>query len=995
MHPRTGRPSSRVKYALHCIATSFEIHSDCHNHTHTHTHTRTHALFSAAPLNSKFHFDGPINNTNTLGPAPPIVMAESGSSDLTSSPPELQPFLPPSPGSIRPGLLSFQVNPHALNPSYTLTGFQHTDSITRDVFWDPYFGKFIRIDGSQTSTISIQADYDYSGFEDLYGSNGQSRASASASSTCPRPEAVKRLCDYGVHLEWCGIGSPGLPLDDGHQQQQSSESALRATDALCGPRGQHIMVRMRAILDEFLQSNREHKQRNVIGNDKLPGPDADIMAFDLRCSPETTVNNKLDEKIGYLVNDVLSLCQKAARWKRDQLAQQQTQQQDYDWPVPLDEPLRLLPGSKASNGSPYDHADRRASIPDFVALSGNTEIGCCESKPRAIPSAAGKLVLAKYDPLTATMNTVLQRERSRGQLGHSSSADTTSPDIAWQDKLLLQITSQLFLRNVRSGILLGDYGKMLVHYQLLPIPNPDSSSSQRRRFYLSFSDAAVYTKVPLREFRPGSDDDPIIQAAQATLDASTARGDDSAHQLQFDCRPGIVWSIVLWILSAWDLHKQNLRPRELRLGAKVPDIAVAPTQASMSVQGRHQFNNDSHRRTEYGPSAPDIQDSTDQHLDDHQQQQEQLLVCPLPWDFGTYANIYRCLIDNRDKTSSSVETPVLVPFSRLQKEAMLIKVQRRPLTTTSSNENDIMDGLAPLNLMEQPEEDVLGSIKARAFNEEQALHTLSALQGTVVPKLLGTMAPESAPQSHSIKLVMEDAGHTLSSLLVPARRPIVRVWGNAIADELESAIMQCHALGVAHGDLSSNNVVVAWYPTSTKKETLDEDDQSLSRLDLEVVRDIANRRVQPSTIRALREESKITSPSPDPASVEANAFMRFRFSQNSLKKCQKLNEMKCSSASELHADSSISSNDNEANDSGSNSSRGVTSFTDSIASSRSVSGSSSSTGDPVKLRVVVIDWADAVLEQAVSFEYCKDRDMSKLIQIQARLRGAAQQRVDC
>lgn len=116
--------------------------------------------------------------------------------------------------------------------------------------------------------------------------------------------------------------------------------------------------------------------------------------------------------------------------------------------------------------------------------------------------------------------------------------------------------------------------------------------------------------------------------------------------------------------------------------------------------------------------------------------------------------------------------------------------------------------VAPL-LCAHPGPMTTAQICARADNEINIFKLLLPQQGVGVPRLLGLISPNTTPKSHCNKLILENGGTTLNTLAYEQPYAYL-LWADDLNNSARTALKACHALGVAHGGLHADNLVVHW-----------------------------------------------------------------------------------------------------------------------------------------------------------------------------------------
>ena len=119
------------------------------------------------------------------------------------------------------------------------------------------------------------------------------------------------------------------------------------------------------------------------------------------------------------------------------------------------------------------------------------------------------------------------------------------------------------------------------------------------------------------------------------------------------------------------------------------------------------------------------------------------------------------------------------------------------------------------------------SIRSRAEHEIKILQRLVPQQGVGVPRLLGTLSSAATPKSHGLKLILENGGTTLNTLAYEQPYAYL-LWSEDLNASARAALKACHALGVAHGGLHADNLVVHWVSDAAEQAHGKENDPLVS-----------------------------------------------------------------------------------------------------------------------------------------------------------------------
>ncbi|CAO1628425.1 unnamed protein product [Sympodiomycopsis kandeliae] len=355
----------------------------------------------------------------------------------------------------------------------------------------------------------------------------------------------------------------------------------------------------------------------------------------------------------------------------DEMMTTRGEQTDKEWPVPLDHPLVLKSKPKrfasvhenSASTSTGSRRPRSPSIPeeqataksDFWLYHNDDIIGLIESKPHMGWRSAKQWAGPQLDPLTPPRDDAQTQISSNippvpqiGPVPSSSHAMSTrqrpmpsllnprgrsrpfgrrtavvrSHESRQQDgyglanwkrkqKLTLQLVSQLYFHKVTSGALLADWGRVLVFYELHPLPRIDDdddqasqstaqhlrdmvirkSRKQMREYALCIAPHALYTWVPESNTEQGSAQHPDVIVAQCNANSSPASSSAATATaapppppppppaaaaaavhvsrptipnnvaLTFASRPGSVFGLVHWALGAFATRRREEQER--------------------------------------------------------------------------------------------------------------------------------------------------------------------------------------------------------------------------------------------------------------------------------------------------------------------------------------------------------------------------------------------------------------------------------------------------
>ncbi|CAO1629733.1 unnamed protein product [Sympodiomycopsis kandeliae] len=729
-------------------------------------------------------------------------------------------------------------------------------------------------------------------FDDSFPQGARPKAPSTA--TTPGTGATKLCRTHGFHLAW----SAAIPPPDGTQQtSQPSASTLDPSTirlphaiSLSDPEPTQALEEMLSLLDDFFEAAPESERALGTTNPvPLPGrfQGSEINEIDTE-SKEPWFNICFAKQHMPLVNEILSLCHRAVQWaEAQQTVQQGGEVHRTSWPVPLDAPLVLKsePPSKArtdqtdtSTAAHPTREEQTAASGDFWLYHKQDLLGIIESKPNMTYEKAKKWTEPRADPLKPINRVPAVPSSARSPSSLPPKKNKREQDgyaiAEWYQKLTLQAVTQLYLHNVTSGVLLGDWGRILIFYELHPLQatgsddpsesvpsgaNPSATrkglhgmstrslkqqrhgkknKSQTSDYVLCFAVRSIYTFVPELGALAGSLQDPestIIQYEEAYMrDLATAsssayptaslRGVPTHASVSFTSRPGTIWALVHWALCL--SRSRRLRPRIVEPSQNEAVLkGVIATDVSKATE--HSRSGHSGRPKPARPS-PDGGSSYKSPASGTRRAGEvptitAIFFVPAPYAFGTYANIYRAVNRTSKQTSQGnikregkdfkEKWGASITIAEWRQAKTFLKIHRQPTEDEEWEERRCAPSLLCWD------DQSIASIQSRTEIEVAAYQRLKPLQGTAIPKLLGLVPSHLPPESHSCKLLVEAVGTSLAQLFTE-QASLCSLWRQELYRGTLKAIGSCHSLGVVHGDLHLGNIVAEW---SSGKQTVSPD----------------------------------------------------------------------------------------------------------------------------------------------------------------------------
>ncbi|PWN21648.1 hypothetical protein BCV69DRAFT_176824, partial [Microstroma glucosiphilum] len=576
-------------------------------------------------------------------------------------------------------------------------------------------------------------------------------------------------------------------------------------------RSSSLLDQLCEIIDGYLDDD---PRRALLHGAHLSAPKLSNRLLVRRGTTEAPFNYLYEERVLCLTEALLELSQEACRWKQ---AQKTDSGRPFRAPLPTSPDSRILIISSArANDSGIIVSKRIKEVStladaDFYVTVGSHVVATVESEPGCRPHNVGDLVRERSDPF---------RQQEIGEV--RGETETL--------RLLSQICSQPTAAGSRKGLLIADWGRLLLPFELRNNATENGGAAR-----LTFASTASWCDVLEGEKA-------CKLAELASRDGLAGRG---ASSFRLQHLPNSVFFLLGWILYAIEdlpddsddsgnSHKPESQPHP-DAGDSVDDEESEDSGPSAKRTRLQEcsgnipsealvLNESSARDSESKGSA--IESET-----------ERLplitaYVCTYgPILGGTYADIHRCVVDRahlagspREALSPSQENQgrpalgILPPLRRGDCYTYL-KVQRVP------SEPDPEEDL-PEPRFEEPDgpplsaEDAKG-IRERTTQEIEIFQRCKDIQGTVLPRLYGLVSPESYPRSTAPKLMLQH----LDAEPVGTSDSMWRcIWGDTVQQAVEAAFSKLHARRVCHEDVNTSNILIEWRRKasgSSTRETLE------------------------------------------------------------------------------------------------------------------------------------------------------------------------------
>ncbi|PWN20907.1 hypothetical protein BCV69DRAFT_298707 [Microstroma glucosiphilum] len=496
----------------------------------------------------------------------------------------------------------------------------------------------------------------------------------------------------------------------------------------------HLLDGLSQIINAYLVD--DPGRARIVREDLVAPPKLAVPILVDRGTQEVPFNWQYERRTLYLTETLVQLGQDACRWKESE-AEKTGLPFVSPLPTSLDSEIHIVssPRADASRTQARFKIAQAAddAEADFYVTLGSRVLATMESKPYCSARNIGTLVRARCNPF---------KQQEAGEVYTDS--DTL--------ELLLQLGSQPLAAECRQGILVADWGRLLLPYQL---ENGDRGDGELR---LVFSSTGSYCDV-----REGH------QACErATAESRAELSGQDSPVFSFQQFPNTVFFLLGWILQAIEDLKKDAKSVQ-----EPEDSKAKSTQPSEDDRKSARFAESSRGAADSGTEVLPFLNS---------------YICTSgPILGGTFAAVHLCVIDcdylEGRKTLSPREQfkgrPAfgVVPDLGPNYCHAYMKVQRVPST---------------------PEPESLPEARFEGPDDPP---------GALIPRLFGLVPSDEYPRSSADKLMLQCLrAEPIWSLLEEWRD----LWGREIYHAVEAAFAELHARRVCHGDVSVSNILVEW-----------------------------------------------------------------------------------------------------------------------------------------------------------------------------------------
>ncbi|PWN18182.1 hypothetical protein BCV69DRAFT_87800 [Microstroma glucosiphilum] len=600
-----------------------------------------------------------------------------------------------------------------------------------------------------------------------------------------------------------------------------------------------LLERFCSVLDLYLAA---HPEKLCITDESLKLPNATTRIVVGPDTGEEGSNAEYCDHILFLVQYLLQLGQDAYRWQESgtmQVGVRLTGEFKALLPTALDKPIRISSGHDIRTSHLNRLADKlgpAARIVDanFYVSRGDRVIATIESNPECDARAVGIITRDRTDPF---------------RLSEVGSAKMDG----WDTKLLLQLASQCAVTGLKMGLLVADWGRILLPYEVIREPtgpDPGTEAPTLSRARIVFSSTPCY--------------DDVLGGPHALLNAKrtiSERLQDLSSRLQLRSLPNAVFYLLAWVLQA--VEEANVKteiaeregkatrgsapdgPSDREAGPSSkrgpPDgdreegsatksrgsRASGSSRAGQKDPGSSTGESNKGKGKGKGRAVVKTQSEGENKSSEIRRDYNDLIRrCRLvttylssytPVNSGTFATVHSCLVQTAelrdgdgdrhqsDHLGGQPNPKISRPPSSDEVEALL-KIQRVPLVRHGLWTRIDPRVESPYDDPPTKEEDMI-DIQHRTMRELRVYLQCQDLQGLVIPQLYGVVAPRNFPFSSAHKLMIQSLeGEPIAHL----HRKFFSLWRKEIIDSAIHAISSLHSRSVWHGDLSNSNVRVEW-----------------------------------------------------------------------------------------------------------------------------------------------------------------------------------------
>jgi hypothetical protein len=535
------------------------------------------------------------------------------------------------------------------------------------------------------------------------------------------------------------------------------------------------------IIDAYLADD---PGRAMLARRTLVGPKLSNHILVDEGTEEVPFNWMYERKTLYLTEVLIELGQAACRWRR---AEAEKNGSEFKAPLPCSSSSKIMIVSRPRAKDLRLAASRAVAVAagladaDYYVTLGREVVATIESKPHCSAKDTGNLVRTRDDPF--------DQKQGKGVLTDSETL-----------KLLLQLCSQPVAAGCRPGLLVGDWGRLLLPYE---VHRSNTAPGQVR---LVFASVGSYCDV--------LDGEQACTAANEQSRAGLAGQESPSFRLEH--LPNTVFFLLGWILQV--VHGLQESPSQVREGEA--DAKAAATEPGNN--DREDFGPPAKRprqgasaATKSSVMASKSSEGAKENLDDLGNRLPLITdyVCSYgPIFGGTFAALHWCVVgrDHLAGRGPSGERKGRPAFGALPRLGpgdchTILKVQRIPSMPDR-------DASLPEPRFEGPDEPTPSDeerkgIQERTAQEIRIFQHCKDLQGITIPRLYGLVSPEDYPQSSAHKLMLQDL---CATTIASVKRLWRHLWGDDLQDAVRAAFTQLHARRVYHGDVSNSNILVEW-----------------------------------------------------------------------------------------------------------------------------------------------------------------------------------------
>lgn len=281
-----------------------------------------------------------------------------------------------------------------------------------------------------------------------------------------------------------------------------------------------LLRRFCSVLDRYLAA---HPDRLCIADESLKLPNATNRIVVGPDKSEEAFNSEYCDRTLFLVQCLLQLGQDAYRWQEEkamQIGLELNGKFKALLPTAREKTMKFSAACQFQNSHLQNSGDRlgpatSVAYADFYVSCGDEVIATLESKPQCNARAVGILARERNDSLRLS-------ERGATKLD------------SWDTELLLRIASQSAVTGLKMGMLVADWGRVLLPYEVIRETSRQESLTEAR---IVFSSTPCYND--------------IFGGAKALDDAKrdvSAGFQDQTPGLELTSLPNAVFYLLAWVL---------------------------------------------------------------------------------------------------------------------------------------------------------------------------------------------------------------------------------------------------------------------------------------------------------------------------------------------------------------------------------------------------------------------------------------------------------------